>query len=211
MNGTDLLLRDLNIFATTKANQRAILEQMKNLAVSNNTAGATIYDLGTIMQTESMGELTNSLKAIDRKTTAQRQEEQQHAQQMQEQEMQTRLQEKQMQLDHDMQEKEKDRRKDILIAEIKSAGYGAMEDINANQQSDYLDALGQIQKSEQFQETMGLQNSKETNRMTNDREKAQIEREKMQTQIKLKQTDLEIARENKNKFDNKKPDTKKKK
>jgi hypothetical protein len=47
--------------------------------------------------------------------------------------------------------------------------------------------------------------------MTNDREKAQIEREKMQTQIKLKQTDLEIARENKNKFDNKKPDTKKKK
>jgi hypothetical protein len=211
MNGTDLLLRDLNIFATTKANQRAILEQMKNLAVSNNTAGATIYDLGTIMQTESMGELTNSLKAIDRKTTAQRKEEQQHAQQMQEQEMQTRLQEKQMQLDHDMQEKEKDRRKDILIAEIKSAGYGAMEDINANQQSDYLDALGQIQKSEQFQETMGLQNSKETNRMTNDREKAQIEREKMQTQIKLKQTDLEIARENKNKFDNKKPDTKKKK
>ena len=184
---------------------------MKNLAVSNNTAGATIYDLGTIMQTESMGELTNSLKAIDRKTTAQRQEEQQHAQRMQEQEMQTRIQEKQMQLDHDMQEKEKDRRKDVLIAEIKSAGYGAMEDINANQQSDYLDALGQIQKSEQFQETMSLQNSKETNRMTNDREKAQIEREKMQTQIKLKQTDLEIAWENKNKFDKKNSDTKKKK
>ena len=86
-----------------------------------------------------------------------------------------------------------------------------MEDINANQQSDYLDALGQIQKSEQFQETMSLQNSKETNRMTNDREKAQIEREKMQTQIKLKQTDLEIARENKNKFDKKNSDTKKKK
>jgi len=211
MNGNDLLLRDLNIFATTKANQRAILEQMKNLAVTNNTAGATIYDLGTIMQAESMGELTNSLKGIDKKANAIRQEDQQHQQEMQDQEMQTRLQEKQMQLDHDMQEKEKDRRKDILIAEIKSAGYGAMQDINANQQSDYLDALGQIQKSEQFQDTMNLQNSKETNRMTNDREKAQIEREKMQAQMKMKEMDVAIARENKNKFDAKKPPAKKKK
>ena len=211
MNGTDLLLRDLNIFATTKANQRAILEQMKQLAFTNNTAGASIYDLGTVMQSESMGELTNSLKGIDRKTQALRQEEQQHAQQMQEQEMQTRLQEKQMQLDHDMQEAEKDRRKDVLIAEIKSAGYGAMQDINQNMQSDYMDALGQIKQSEEFQQSMNLQENKETNRMTNDREKAQIEREKLQAQMRMKQTDLEIARENKNKFDAKKKDTKKKK
>jgi hypothetical protein len=211
MNGTDLLLRDLNIFCTTKANQRAILEQMKQLAMSNNTAGASIYDLGNIMQTESVGELTNTLKSIERKTNELKQQEQQHQQQMQEQEMQTRLQEKQMQLDHDMQEAEKDRRKDVLIAEIKSAGYGAMQDINQNMQSDYMDALGQIQKSEQFQETMNLQNSKESNRMTNDREKAQIEREKLQAQMRMKQMDLDIARENKNKFDVKSKDSKKKK
>jgi hypothetical protein len=195
MNGTDLLLRDLNVFATTKANQRAILEQMKQLAFTNNT----------------VGELTNSLKSIERKANKKTQEEQQHQQEMQEQEMQTRIQEKQMQLDHDMQEKEKDRRKDILIAEIKSAGYGAMQDINANQQSDYLDALDEIKKSDEFQQSMNLQNSKESNRMTNDREKAQIEREKLAAQLRMKNTDLEIARENKNKFDAKKKDTKKKK
>jgi hypothetical protein len=211
MNGTDLLLRDLNIFCTTKANQRAILEQMKQLAMSNNTAGASIYDLGNIMQTESIGDLTNTLKSIERKTNELKQQEQQHQQQMQEQEMQTRLQEKQMQLDHDMQEAEKDRRKDVLIAEIKSAGYGAMQDINQNMQSDYMDALGQIQKSEQFQETMSLQNTKESNRMTNDREKAQIEREKLQAQMRMKQMDVDIARENKNKFDVKSKDSKKKK
>jgi hypothetical protein len=211
MNGTDLLLRDFNIFATTKANQRAVLEQMKQLAFTNNTAGATIYDLGNIMQSESLGELGNTLKAIERKGNQQKQQDQQHQQQMQEQEMQTRLQEKQMQLDHDMQEAEKDRRKDILIAEIKSAGYGAMQDINQNMQSDYMDALGQIQKSQEFQESMNLQNSKETNRMTNDREKAQIEREKLQAQMRMKQMDLDIAKENKNKFDIKKADNKKKK
>ena len=211
MNGTDLLLRDINIYCTTKANQRAILEQMKNLAVSNNTAGASIYDLGNIMQTESLGELTNSLKAIERKATEQRQEQMQHEQEMQQQEMQTRLQEKQLELDSKMQEAEKDRRKDILVAEIKSAGFGAMQDINQNQQSDYMDSLAQIQKSEQFQETMNLQNSKESNRMTNDREKSQIEREKMQADMRMKQMDLDIARENKNKFDVKSKNDKKKK
>lgn len=201
INGTDLLLRDLNIFCSTKANQRSILEQMKTLATTNNTAGASIYDLGTIMQSESLGELTNSLKGIEKKTMAVKQEEQRHQQEMQQQEIQTRLQEKQMQLDHDMQEAEKDRRKDILIAEIKSAGYGAMADINKNEQSDYMDALGQIQKSDQFQETMNLQNTKETNRTQNDREKATLTREKMQADLRAKQIDLEIARENKNKFD----------
>ena len=211
MNGTDLLLRDLNIFCTTKANQRAILEQMKQLAMSNNTSGASIYDLGNIMQTESVGELTNTLKTIERKTNELKQQEQQHQQQMQEQEMQTRLQEKQMQLDHDMQEAEKDRRKDILIAEIKSAGYGAMQDINQNLQSDYMDVLGQIQKSQEFQESMNLQNTKESNRKDIDREKAQIEREKLQAAMRMKQMDLDIARENKNKFDVKSKDTKKKK
>ncbi|MFN9908380.1 MAG: hypothetical protein ACK56F_20010, partial [bacterium] len=46
INGTDLLLRDLNIFTATKANQRAVLEQLKQMAIQNNTTGASIYDLG---------------------------------------------------------------------------------------------------------------------------------------------------------------------
>ena len=210
MNGTDLLLKDLNIFATTKANQRAILEQMKQLAVTNNTTGASIFDLGELMQSESLGELTNRLKGMEKKAAAQRQEQMQHEQKMQEQANQARLQEKQLELDAEMQEAEKDRRKDILIAEIKAAGYGAMQDINQNLQSDYMDALAQIKKSDEFQESMNLQNTKESNRMTNDREKAQIEREKLQAQMQMKQMDVEIARENKNRFDKGKDKTKKK-
>ena len=163
------------------------------------------------MQTESLGELTVAMKGIERKANDQRQEQMQHEQQMQEQEMQTRLQEKQLELDSRMQEAEKDRRKDILVAEIKAAGYGSMADINQNQQSDYMDALGTIQKTEQFQETMNMQNTKETNRTQNDREKAQIEREKMQADMRMKQMDLDIARENKNKFDVKSKNDKKKK
>ena len=201
MNGTDLLLRDINIYCTTKANQRAILEQMKQLAISNNTAGASIYDLGNIMQTESLGELTVAMKSIERKANEKVQEERASQEKMHQEEMQTKIQEKQLELDSKMQEAEKDRRKDILVAEIKAAGYGSMADINENKQSDYMDALNNIQKSEQFQETMNMQNSKETNRTQNDREKAQIEREKMHSDMRMKQMDLDIARENKNRFD----------
>ena len=59
--------------------------------------------------------------------------------------------EKAMELTHETQENEKKHRKDILVAEIKSAGYGAMQDINENQQSDYMDALDRIQKTDEYE------------------------------------------------------------
>ena len=49
MNGTDLLLRDFNVFATTKTNHRAVLDQLKQMALTNNTTGASIYELGNIV------------------------------------------------------------------------------------------------------------------------------------------------------------------
>lgn len=209
INGTDLLLRDINVYCTTKANHRAIIEKMKNLAIENNTSGASIYDLGTIMQASTMGELTNVLKATEKKASDIRQEEASTAQQMQQAQIEANIKDKQMMLDHESLEKEKDRRRDILVAEIKAAGFGAMQDINANSQSDYLDALGQIQASEQFQETMSLDRTKETNKIINNNQKIAIEKEKMSNQLQMKQMDLQIAKENKNKFDKTTPKKKK--
>ena len=42
INGTDLLLRDINVYCTTNANIRSVIENMKKLALNNNTAGASI-------------------------------------------------------------------------------------------------------------------------------------------------------------------------
>ena len=50
INGRDLLLRDFNVYITTKVDQRMMLEQIKSLALNNNTTGATIYDLGNIIK-----------------------------------------------------------------------------------------------------------------------------------------------------------------
>jgi hypothetical protein len=210
INGTDLLIRDINVFCTTKANYRSMVEQMKQLVVSNNTTGASIYDLGNVMQAETLAELNHVLKQTEKKANKQREEERAHEQQMKQMEIQQRTQEKQMELDRQSLEKEKDRRRDLLVAEIKSAGYGAMQDINQNMQSDYMDALGMIQQSDEFQQTMNFDQQKETNKMIQNDKKLQLAEKKLNAQMAMKNTDLEIARENKNRFD-KKPSKEEKK
>ena len=211
INGTDLLLRDLNVYCTTKANQRSILEQMKQLVVGNNTTGATIFDLGNIMQSESLAELNNILKATERKSEEQRKEQMQHEEQMQQQQQQLALQQKQMEIDADMRKEEMRNKTALLSAEIKAAGYGAMQDINQNLQSDYMDALDKIQKRDEFQQVMSMDQQKESSKVNLAQEKNSLAKQKIQAQMAMKQMDLNIAKENKNRFDVPKKQTPKKK
>jgi len=214
LNGTDLMLRDINIYCTTRANHRAVLEQMKQLAVQNNTSGATIFDLGNIIQSDSMAELNHVLKQTEDKLERQRREQMESQERMKQMEIQSAQQQQQLEIDHQSMEKEKDRRRDILVAEIRSAGYGSMQDINQNQQSDYADQMETIRKSQEFQQAMNFDMQKQTVQDSQFREKQTFEREKLNGQMQMKQTELEIARENKNKYDVKQPEkktTKKKK
>lgn len=203
INGTDLLMRDLNIFCSTTANHRSILEQLKQMAIQNNTTGASIYDLGKIMQSESIAEVNTVLKASDQKQQAQKQQEMQSQQQMQQEQLQKQQEIEQMKIDAQAAEKEKDRQRDILVAEIRAAGYGSMADVNQNMMSDYNDAMKEIRSSEQYQQQTDLQREKEVNRMSIESQKSQIEREKIQAQRDIADKQLQIAQENKNKYDNK--------
>jgi hypothetical protein len=201
INGTDLLMRDLNIFCSTTANHRAVLEQLKQMSIQNNTTGATIYDLGRVVQSDSIAELNNVLKASEQKQQQQKQQEMQQAQQMQEQQLQAQAQEGQLKRDFELAEAEKNRQKDILIAEIKSAGYGSMADINQNQMSDYADAMKDIRATEQYAEQTNFQREKQSNENMRANEKIAIEREKLNVQREIADKQLQVARENKNKYD----------
>lgn len=211
ISGTDLLLKDLGIFCTTKANHRAVLEKMKEIAVNNNTAGASIYDLGGIMQAESLSELTGTLKEIDEKTQAAAREERENLEKLKQMEIEARIKEKQMQLDQDALEAEKNRRKDILVAEIRAAGFGAMQDKDKNMQNDFIDYMKDLKQTDQFNQNMNLQNTKEENNMSIQREKLGIEKEKLVNQREMKEIELNIARTNKNKYDKPNSTNKKKK
>ena len=203
INGTEMLLRDLNIYATTTANHRAILEQLKQMALTNNTTGASIYDLGKLVQSDSIAELNSVLKDAEQKQNQLKQQEMQSQQQMQEQQLAAQKEQKQMEIDAQNLRDQKNRERDILVAEIRAAGMGSMVDINQNQTSDYLDAMKDIRQSEQYQEQNNLQKEKEVNRMNNEAQKNQIEREKIAAQKEIADKQLQIARENKNKYDGK--------
>jgi hypothetical protein len=108
-----------------------------------------------------------------------------------------------MKIDAQAMEKEKDRQRDILVAEIRASGYGAMGDVNKNEESDYQDAMKDIRQSEQYQQQTDLQREKQSNENIRQSQKMDIERQKLQTQREIADKQLQIARENKNKFDKK--------
>jgi len=201
INGTDLLMRDLNIFCSTTANHRAILEQLKQMAMQNNTTGASIYDLGKIVQSDSIAQLNTVLKSSEQKQQELKQQELQQAEQMQQEQIKAQQDIEKMKIDAQAMEKEKDRQRDILVAEIRAAGYGSMSDVNKNEMSDYADAMKDIRATEQYQQQTELQKTKEDNRVNSDREKIALEREKINAQREIADKQLQIAQVNKNKYD----------
>jgi hypothetical protein len=201
INGTELLMRDLNIFCTTKTNSRAVMEQLKQLAIQNNTTGASIYDLGNIIKSESIAELTGVLKEAEKKTQAQKEAEMQQQQQMQQQQIEAQEKQLMMAQQFKAEESEKDRAARITEAEIRSAGYGAGVDINKNLQSDYLDAMERIQDEQRYQDTMNIKRESELIRKEQGQQKLDIERERLDTQRQIADKQLQIAKENKNKYD----------
>jgi hypothetical protein len=201
INGTDLLMRDFNIFCTTKTNQRSVMEQLRQIALNNNTTGASIFDLGNVIKSESIAELTGVLKQAEEKANSQKQAEMQQQQQMQQELLASQERQKQMDLQFKADEAERDRQNDIVIAEIRAAGYGSMMDLNENKQSDFQDALAKIQQQDNYREQMSFKREQEVNKSATNSQKLQIEREKLAAQKEIADKQLQIAKENKNKYD----------
>jgi hypothetical protein len=201
INGTDLLMRDLNIFCSTTANHRSVLEQLKQMAMTNNTAGASIYDLGKIVQADSIAQLNTVLKTSEEKQQKQKQEEMQQQQQMQSEQLASQEKQKQMMIQAEADNQDKQLQNNITVAEIKAAGYGSAVDVNKNEMSDYQDAMKDIRQTEQYQQQTNIARDKQSNENLRHSQKMVIEQEKLQVQKDIANKQLEIARINKNKFD----------
>jgi hypothetical protein len=178
------------------------------MALTNNTTGASIYELGNIVKADSIAEVSDILKDSETRIQQQRQQDMQQQQQMQEQQLQAKAQEEQQKLQVEMSENEKDRQNDVLLAEIRSAGYGSMVDLNQNQQSDYQDAMKEIRETTQYREQMNMKREENASKQNMEGSRLQVEREKIAASKQIADTKLQIAKENKNKYDlpNKKKD-----
>jgi hypothetical protein len=203
INGTDLLSRELNVFTSTKVNQRQITDQIRNLALSNNTAGASIYDLGNLIKADSLAEITHTLKAIEEKVNAQRQQDQQAQQQQVEMVQKAESERQEQKLAWQAEQNQLDRDKDIYEAEIRSAGYTGGQDFNTNQQSDYIDTLEYLDKKEIDRQNISLKRESEINKQVNEQTKANLKREELQTRERIANKQVQVAAMNKNKYDKK--------
>lgn len=209
INGTELLSRELNVFTSTKVNQRMITEQIRQLALSNNTAGASIYDLGNIIKADSMSEITHVLKSIEEKVNAQHKEEQQAQQQAIQMQQEAENQRQEQKLAFEAEQNQLDRDNNLREAEIRSAGYTAMQDVNENKQSDYIDTLKYLDEKNARNENIALQRDKELNQQVNEQRKANLQQQELQVRERIADKQVQIAAMNKNKYDSKNSSNKK--
>lgn len=200
INGTELLMRDFNIFCTTKSNHRATLEQLKQLAISNNTTGASIFDLGNIIKADSIAEVSTILKGAEDKQMSQRQQEMEQQQQMQQEQLQAQAQEKAAEREFQAQENQADRDKDVAVAQIRTTRMD--DDVT---QQDLAKTFNEAEKTlasrDQFREKMNMAREKNMRDTAISNNKAALDREKIVAQRDIANTKLEIAKENKNRYD----------
>jgi len=160
IDGTQLLLRDINVYPVVKVNARQILSNIKQLLLNNNTTGATIFDLGKLLQINNLADLNDNLKQIEEREQKERQaeieqEKRQHEEQLA---LQQDLAEKEW--SHEDIQNEKDRQAKILIAEIMSAGRAASTDDAAASEGAFQDAMEQMQSQQQWTEQMNFDRQK---------------------------------------------------
>jgi hypothetical protein len=178
------------------------MEQIKQLAIQNNTAGASIFDLAEIVKADSMSEVTHTLKSIQEKTEAQRQEQMQHEQQMQEQQLKSSQQAQEAKQRFEAEQNALDRQTQIDVAEIKGAGYQT-GDVNTNEQSDYLDSLQYLDKKRQQDQEIGLKREQEVNKNNREAQSLNLKREELSARKEIADKQLQVAKTNKNKYDSK--------
>ena len=204
MNGTELLARELNIFISTKVNQRQIMEQIRQLALNNNTSGASIYDLGNLIKADSLAEITHTLKAVEEKVQAQQQQQAQSQSESEKMRQEGENKRQEAELRFKAEQAQLDRDAEIQIAEIRAAGFTGMKDQNLNQQTDYIDTLEYLDKRRAKERDQQMADARETNRMIENQSKNDIQRQEMQTRENIADKQLQIAMVNKNKYDKKK-------
>lgn len=196
ISGTDLLLVDLNVFCRTNANTRSVMEKIQQIAITNNTSGASIYELGQVVGADSLGVLNTKLKKMDDQAQERAEKQGQREQEIEQMKIQAKKDEMKMEQDHQAREKEKDRRARLMEAEIKAAGYGAQQDLNQNQQSDFMDALQEVKSSEQYSQVMALKNKSEETKASLGSRKLDIEEQRLEVSRQDSENNLKIAREN---------------
>jgi hypothetical protein len=198
MEGYKLLPRDIQVYSVFKPDAKAVLDQMKQMVLQNNTSGANIYDLLKIVASNTPSEVIEAAAKSVADFNQQTAQQQQHEQEMLDKQLQANAQTIQETRDFESSENEKDREANLAEATIKAVGFGKDNDLDKNLVPDVLEVAKFNAQLGQYEDKLSFEREKHNSSNQMDREKINLERQKLQTAQLLKEKDLQIARENKN-------------
>lgn len=134
----DLLLRRYNIFLTSNPDSQRVLETLRQLAIQNNTSGASILDLATIIESNNIRDIKDVLAVSVENLQRREQEKAQREQEMLQQQLQAQAAEKEAERRFLAEEKQKDRIARMYEADVRATGMSRNSDLD---QSGIPDAL----------------------------------------------------------------------
>ena len=137
--GYRLLLADYQIYAMSRADVKQTLEKLRQVAMENNTAGGSLYDIAQVITSNSPAEIIEKLRQAEDNKQQQQQSEQDQQMQQQQQQQQFEQQMAQQQQQHDDYWEERKIQRDIYVAEIRATGQARNNDINSDQIPDALE------------------------------------------------------------------------
>jgi hypothetical protein len=146
VNGDDLKMRDLQVFVTNRSDDKRKLEEIRQLSMAYAQNQLHPYYTTMIQTSQSVSEIREFLKGDMKKKEEQQAQQQQMQQQQMEQQKQIAEQQQALQkqmadqkIAFDTEQRDLDRKKDLMVAQINAARYAQDNDINDNQVPDALE------------------------------------------------------------------------
>jgi hypothetical protein len=210
----DLLLRRFNIFLTNSTDSQRVLEQLRQLAIQNNTSGASMLDLATIIESSNVREIKDTLAASLQNFQKQEEAKRQHEQQMLQQKLQAEAADKQAERDFEAEQNERNRLKDMYIADVKATGMSRENDIdqsgindalevsrfNLEQEKSYSDILNKEQdrnmKQKEYQSKAAIEKEKVNLKKQEIASKERMKQMEISRDLANQKNDILVAKEN---------------
>ncbi|SEW21419.1 hypothetical protein SAMN05428988_3208 [Chitinophaga sp. YR573] len=217
VNGTDISLRDLKVFVTSRTKDSIAFEQLQQLAQPALQNGASLYDIAELYTTDSMRKLKDTFKRIKKRQddfAAQQQQMQQQQINQAQQQFQATQQAEDMarkeQMVNENYQRELDRvnKKEIALIATFNRQQNNLKDVDANGTPDVLEvsrlAMEETNAGRDYKmalDKLGIEKQKLAADRSTQLEQLGLEKAKLKVKREEIASKERIAKANKNKYD----------
>lgn len=210
INGSELKMRDLRVYVTSRAEDQKMFEELRQLAQPMLQNGASIYDVSVLYTTNSIRQMKDTFKKLKQKQEemmkTQQEMEQQKLQQEQEAiqaQLQAAAEEAELNRQNENLNKELDRlnKKEVAIISQLGRNPEATADTDNSGVADALEITKmsaermQIERENQMKmQELGMKGKEQANKVFLELEKLKVERENMKNDEKIAKMQLQAAK-----------------